>query len=313
MKKSNTDRGEAEPVRSVHTSVLLQETIDGLDLIHHEHGVVVDGTFGGGGHSIEILKRFPHVRIIAFDQDKSAWDKAKDKFAGYEKRITFINDNFRNIGRVVNEEVDAVLLDIGLSSDQLENAKRGFSFLKDEPLLMTMKETPTDEDLTAQDIVNTWSEENIAQIIYGYGEEKFSRRIAKNIVESRKERRIETTFDLVEIIKFAVPVKYTKGKTHFATKTFQALRIAVNDELNALAEGLEGALSVMKPGGRMSVISFHSLEDRIIKNFYKKNKEGGNAVIIYKKPITAGENELRHNRRARSAKLRVLEKVEEHI
>ncbi|MCX6747745.1 MAG: 16S rRNA (cytosine(1402)-N(4))-methyltransferase RsmH [Candidatus Nomurabacteria bacterium] len=300
-------------METVHKSVLLKETIDGLNIDSKVVSVVVDGTFGGGGHSIEILKNFPNVKIIGIDQDKSAWNKAQSKFKGFEKRITFVNGNFRDIKKIVEdlniESVDGVLLDIGLSSDQLENAGRGFSFMKDEPLLMTMKEKPSKDDVTAKDIVNTWSEENIANIIYGYGEEKLSRRIAKGIVDSRQKKDINTTFELVEVIKNSVPAKYTKGKIHFATRTFQALRIAVNDELNTLEAGLQGGFEILKNAGRMSVISFHSLEDRIVKNFYKKKKEEKVAILINKKPIIAGEQELKENKRARSSKLRVLEKI----
>ena len=300
-------------METVHKSVLLKETIDGLNLSAKGAGVVVDGTFGGGGHSIEILKNFPNVRIIAIDQDKSAWGKSESKFKGFEKRVTFVNGNFRDIEKIVGdlniESVDGVLLDIGLSSDQLENAGRGFSFMKDEPLLMTMKECPSKDDVTAKDVVNTWSEETIANIIYGYGEEKLSRRIAKGIVDARQKKNINTTFELVEVIKNSVPAKYTKGKIHFATRTFQALRIAVNDELNTLATGLQGGFEILKKGGRMSVISFHSLEDRIVKNFYKKKKEEKVGILINKKPIVAGAEELKVNKRARSAKLRVIEKI----
>lgn len=296
-------------MESVHTSVLLKETIDGLNL--KDGFVILDGTFGGGGHSLEVLKRFPNTKVIAIDQDKSAWEKSKHKFEGLFERITFINQNFRNINAldISEKEVDGIILDLGLSSDQLENAGRGFSFMRDEPLLMTMKEAPTDDDVTAKDIVNTWSEESLADIIYGYGEEKLARRIAKGIVEARKIKSIETTFDLVEVIKGSIKAKYTKGKIHFATRTFQALRIAVNDELNTLKSGLEGGFNILKIGGRMSVISFHSLEDRIVKNFYKEKKEECKAILINKKPIVVGEEELKKNNRARSAKLRVLEKI----
>lgn len=296
-------------MESVHTSVLLKETIDGLNL--KDGFVVLDGTFGGGGHSLEVLKRFPNTKVIAIDQDKSAWEKSKHKFEGLEGRITFINQNFRDINAldIPEKEVDGIILDLGLSSDQLENAERGFSFLRNEPLLMTMKEAPVDDDITAKDIVNTWSEESIADIIYGYGEEKLARRIAKGIVEARQVKSIETTFDLVEVIKGSIKAKYTKGKIHFATRTFQALRIAVNDELNTLKNGLEGGFNILKTGGRMSVISFHSLEDRIVKNFYKEKKEDSKAILINKKPIIAGEEELKKNNRSRSAKLRVLEKI----
>lgn len=181
--------------------------------------------------------------------------------------------------------------------------------MKDEPLLMTMKENPGPEDVTAYDVVNTWDEKNLADIIYGYGEERFSRRIAKGIVEARKKAEIKTTFDLVKIIAEAVPAAYRRGRLHFATRTFQAIRIAVNDELGALQEGLEKGFEALKVGGRMAVISFHSLEDRIVKNFYKVRTKEKKAILINKKPVLANKEELKNNPRARSAKLRVLEKI----
>ena len=188
--------------------------------------------------------------------------------------------------------------------------------MKDEPLLMTMKENPLGEDVTAYDVVNSWSEENLADIIYGYGEERFSRRIARAIVDARQKAEIKTTFELVKIIESSVPAAYRRGhakgrasRLHFATRTFQALRIAVNDELGALQTGLEKGFEILKNGGRMSVISFHSLEDRIVKRFYQGKVKEGKAKLINKKPILAGDEELKTNPRARSAKLRVLEKI----
>jgi len=299
---------------SVHKTVLLQETIDGLNL--PKNGVVVDGTFGGGGHSKEILYKFPSVKIIALDQDASVEKNT-------EAKIIFHNENFRNIDKVLAtegiKEVDGIILDLGLSSDQLENSGRGFSFMKDEPLLMTfkksMKENPSSEDVTAMDVVNDWSEETIANIIYGYGQDVQSRRIAKAIVDYRQKRPIKTTTELVAIIESAIPAKFRKGhakgrasKIHFATKTFQALRIAVNDELGALSEGLDKGFDALKSGGRMSVISFHSLEDRIVKKFYKEKEKEGKAILINKKVITAGAEEIKNNSRSRSAKLRIIEK-----
>lgn len=285
---------------SIHKTVLLNETIYGLNL--KSDSVVLDCTFGGGGHSREILKRFPKTKIIALDQDKNAWRQD-------DARISFHNENFSDLDKVLkNEKVDGIIFDLGLSSDQLENSGRGFSFLKNEPLLMTMKESPTSEDLTAEDIVNNWDEKNLADIIYGYGEEKYSRKIARKIVEAREEARIKTTFDLVKIIESAVPGIYKRGRIHFATRTFQAIRIAVNDELGVLQKGLEKGFVALQIGGRMSVISFHSLEDRITKKFYKEKEREGKAILINKKPITAGEEEIKNNPRSRSAKLRVLEK-----
>lgn len=300
-------------IDSVHKSVLLKESILGLNLLNKADALVVDGTFGGGGHSIEILRMYPNAKVIAIDQDLGAWERAKSKFKGYEDRITFLNGNFRDMKDLVgSQKVDAVLLDLGLSSDQLDNSGRGFTFLKDEPLLMTMKENPKEEDLTAKDIVNAWSEENIADIIYGYADERYSRRIAKAIVDYRKNKghqEIQTTGELVEIIRQAVPAKYTKGKIHFATKTFQGLRMAVNDELNTLQNGLQGGWEILKKEGRMSTISFHSLEDRIVKNFYKNQVSNGEGIFINKKPIIASIEELKNNKRARSAKLRIIEKI----
>lgn len=285
---------------SVHKAVLLNETIDGLNL--SPKATVLDCTFGGGGHSREIFRRFPEVKIIALDQDKSAWREN-------DNRIFFHNENFSDLDKVLkNEKADGVIFDLGLSSDQLENSGRGFSFMKDEPLLMTMKDNPTSEDLTAEDIVNTWDEKNLADIIYGYGEEKYSRRIARGIVEARKKTKIKTTFDLVRIIENAVPGVYKRGKIYFATRTFQALRIAVNDELGVLQTGLLKGFNALKVGGRMSVISFHSLEDRIVKKFYKERGKEGKAILINKKPIMAGEEEIKNNPRSRSAKLRIIEK-----
>ena len=297
--------------KNMHKTVLLNEAIDGLNL--GNKSVIIDATFGGGGHSLEICKRYPGVKIIALDQDKNAFKKAKEKFTDLNCNIFFINENFRNMDKVLEKmgekEIDGIIFDLGLSSDQLENSGRGFSFMKSEPLFMTMKENPRPEDLTANDIVNIWSEKSLADIIYGYGEERFSRRIAQGIVEARKKARIENTFDLVKIISQAVPAAYRRGRLHFATRTFQALRIAVNDELGVLQMGLEKGFNALKVNGRMSVISFHSLEDRIAKKFYKKMEKENAARLINKKPIIATKEEIKNNPRARSAKLRILEKI----
>lgn len=285
---------------SVHRTVLLKETIDGLNL--KPDAVVLDATFGGGGHSMEILRRFLKAKVIALDQDKNAWREN-------DNRISFHNKNFCNLDKVLkSEKVDGVIFDLGLSSDQLENSGRGFSFMKEEPLLMTMKENPSPEDIVAEDIVNTWEEKNLADIIYGYGEERYARRIARKIVEARQKAKIKTTFDLVKIISDAVPAAYRRGRLHFATRTFQAIRIAVNDELQVLQTGLEKGFEALKEGGRMAVISFHSLEDRIVKKFYKKLRKENKAILINKKPITASKEEIKNNPRARSSKLRILEK-----
>lgn len=298
---------------SIHRTVLLNEAIEGLNL--PSNALVIDATFGGGGHSMEICKRYKNVKLIALDQDANTWKSTEGKFANLDCDISFVNENFRNIDQVLEKkgvkDVDGIIFDLGLSSDQLESSGRGFSFMKDEPLFMTMKENPPPEDLTAYDVVNTWEEKNLADIIYGYGEEKFSRKIAKGIVEARKIAEIKTTFDLVKVIEGSVPGFYRKGRIHFATKTFQAIRIAVNDELGALSAGLEKGFKFLKAGGRMSVISFHSLEDRIVKRFYsaKGGQEDKRANIITKKPIRASAEEVKNNPRARSAKLRILEKI----
>jgi 16S rRNA (cytosine1402-N4)-methyltransferase len=293
---------------SIHKTVLLQETIEGLNL--SPKSLVLDCTFGGGGHSAEMCKKYPGLKIIALDQDQSVF-KEKDKFK--DCNISFVNNNFRNIDKVLQKEnwkdFDGIIFDLGLSSDQLENSGRGFSFRKDEPLLMTLKENPGPEDITAEVVVNTWGEKSLADIIYGYGEEKFSKRIAKGIIDARQKTKIKTTFDLVKIISEAVPGSYKRGRLHFATRTFQAIRIAVNDELGALAEGLEKGFKSLRVGGRMAVISFHSLEDRIVKRFYKTKNAAGEAKLINKKVILAKDNEIKNNPRSRSAKLRILEKI----
>jgi len=297
----------------MHKTVLLQEAVDGLNLGKKgvEDMVVVDATFGAGGHTREICKRYRHVHVVAIDNDATAWQRAHDTFLSCD--VSFHNANFADVDVLLEKEgihgVDGIVFDLGLSSDQLENSGRGFSFQKDEPLLMTMKAFPSKEDVTAHDVVNEWSEESLAEIMYGYGEEKFARRIAKAIVKGRIGMPVETTFDLVQIIEHAVPAQYRRRRMHFATKTFQAIRIAVNDELGRLKEGLRKGFEALKPGGRMSVISFHSLEDRIVKNFYKEKVTEGAGILINKRVIVPGSDELKENPRARSAKLRVIEKI----
>ncbi|OGI92459.1 16S rRNA (cytosine(1402)-N(4))-methyltransferase [Candidatus Nomurabacteria bacterium RIFCSPLOWO2_01_FULL_46_18] len=294
-----------------HRPVLLNETIEGLGL--SEDSVVLDCTFGGGGHSKEILRRYRKAKVVAIDEDRNV--------EGGEN-ISLYHENFRNLDRVLQKEniekVDGVIFDLGFSSDQLESSGRGFSFLKDEPLLMTLKAKPGEEDLTAKMVINNWSEKSLADIIYGYGEERYARRIARIIAEERFRKPIETTGELVEIIKKAVPSRYRTKKIHFATRTFQALRIAVNDELGALKEGLEKGFEALKPESRMAVISFHSLEDRIVKKFYKEKAspvglwprvEESKAVLINKKPIRASDEEIKNNIRSRSAKLRIIKKI----
>ncbi len=309
----------------IHKTVLLHESIDGLDIKSGD--IFVDGTLGGGGHSEEVAKRFgDSVVMIGIDLDPEAIERASARLSLLKPNIQYIQGSFRNIDSLVEqvkiEKVDKILLDIGLSSNQFEDSGRGFSFQKDEPLIMSFKkelkpDLPADAthqalqagDLTAKEIVNTWDLENIATILSGYGEEEFSWKIAKAIVATRAIKPIETTTDLVEIIKTATPKWYHHKRIHPATKTFQALRITVNDEIESLKDGVKRGFDVLRKGGRMAVISFHSIEDRVVKNFYKEKSEEGVGKIITKKPIIPTDEEIRENPRARSAKLRIIEKI----
>lgn len=292
-----------------HIPVLLQEVIDALDPKPGQ--VIVDGTVNRGGHA-KVLAGLvgDNGRVIGIDQDPEALADAKKHLAGLP--VGLLQGNFRDIKKLLESinvsQVDAVLLDIGFSSDQMDNSGKGFTFQKDEPLQMTFG-NPSDALVTAHDVVNTWAEENLADVIYGFGEEHFSRHIAKAIVEARKIAPIETTFQLVDIIREAVPVWYTKKRLHFATKTFQAIRMAVNDELGALKDGMENSFAVLKPGGKLAVISFHSLEARMVKNYFKKLVKEGEAKFINKKAIKASRQEEVANPRSRSAQLRVIEKI----
>jgi 16S rRNA (cytosine1402-N4)-methyltransferase len=299
-----------------HIPVLKDESIDGLSI--RSGDIIIDGTLGGGGHTFEIARRFGSgVKIIGLDLDVDAIDRAKALLAEIPHDTVFRTIAFQKMDKVLDElnipEVDRILLDLGLSSFQLDISGRGFSFQKDEPLLMTMKKEPTDEDLIAQDIVNTWEEKSLADIIYGFGEEKYSRKIAKAIVEARKEKPIKTTFDLVTIITTAVGRSYRGLKIHPATRTFQALRIATNSELTGVEQGIEKGFNRLSIGGRIAIITFHSLEDRIVKRAFVKLKEQGYANIITKKPIIPNEDERIINPRSRSAKLRILEKIKHTI
>ena len=295
-----------------HITVLLNETIDGLDI--QKGDIVVDGTLGGAGHTKEIIRRFgKDVKIIGLDLDKDAIDRSEILLKDLEKDVVLVNAGFQDIDKVLESlnllHADRILLDLGLSSFQLEESERGFSFLKDEPLMMTMKKNPGSEDITAHDIVNTWEEKSIADIIYGFGEEKYSRKIAKAIVEAREEQEIKTTFDLVKIIQDAVGRNYRGMKIHPATRTFQALRIATNSELTNLEKVIERGFDKLATGGRMAIISFHSLEDRIVKRAFVELKEKGYGMIITKKPIIPTKEEAKDNPRSRSAKLRLIEKI----
>jgi 16S rRNA (cytosine1402-N4)-methyltransferase len=294
----------------IHKTVLLHESIDGLDI--HPGDVYLDGTLGSAGHALYAQEKANgDLTIIGLDRDTEALERSKQRL-GESTRIILRESSYGNMDKVLDEigisKVNKIMLDLGLSSDQFETSGRGFTFRNDEPLLMTFKKDLVPEDLTAKQIVNTWQEESIADIIYGYGEEKYARRIAKAIVNYREKKTIDTTGELVEIISQSVPVFYRKGRIHPATRTFQALRIAVNDELNTLKKGLETGFERLEKGGRIAVISFHSLEDRIVKNFNKDKNENGLAIIHTKRPLVPSEEEVRENPRSRSAKLRILEK-----
>lgn len=289
-----------------HIPVLLQEGTEGLSL--KEGAIVFEGTVGLGGHSRVLCEKIGKTGFfIGTDADEESLAIAEERLKDLPCKKLFVCDNFRNIDTVLEnagvEKVDAILLDIGLSNRQLEVAPRGFSFMRDEPLLMTFRSGG--EGLTAREIVNEWAEESIADIIYGYGEERYARRIAHGIVEARKEKLIETSGQLAEIVKKSVPAGRF-SKINPATKTFQALRIAVNDELGALREGIAKGFAHLAPQGRMAVISFHSLEDRIVKEFFRQQATEGTATLATKKPIVPSDSEIKENPKARSAKLRII-------
>jgi 16S rRNA (cytosine1402-N4)-methyltransferase len=291
----------------MHESVLLHETVDGLEL--QAGDIVVDGTLGRAGHSLEAFKVQPKIFILGIDRDDDALTESKVKLDAVGADFKLSKGNFRDMDVFLKEagkdHANKIMLDLGLSSPHLDSSGRGFSFRFDEPLLMTMEKNPGKDSFTARDIVNGWTEEDIANVIYAYGEEHYARRIAKKIIEARAIAPIETTFTLVDIVKSAVPGAYKKGKTHPATKTFQALRIAVNDELGSLKKGLATAFSVLAPGGRLAVISFHSLEDRIAKVLMKEWEKEGLGKQSTKKPIVPTDEEMEKNPRSRSSKLRI--------
>ena len=296
----------------MHIPVLQKEVVKYLDPKPNEN--FIDCTVGEGGHASAILeKNGPKGKVLGIDRDPGQIKNLKFKIKNWEKRIIPICDDYVNLGEIVRKNkfgpVNGILFDLGISSWHLEESGRGFSFQKDEPLLMTFKKTPEPSDLTAKKIVNEWEEENIAQIIESYGEERYARKIAHAIVFFRSKGEIKTTRELVKIIEEAVPKTYLHKRIHPATKTFQALRIAVNDEIESLRDGLRKGFEHLTTRGRMAVISFHSIEDRIVKNFFRERAKGGIARLITKKPITPTQGELTENPRSRSAKLRVIEKL----
>ncbi len=299
----------------VHKSVLFDEAIKALDL--NENKIIVDGTAGGGGHSGEIAKRAK--RVISIDQDPDAITVLNERL-GDKENVTIVHDNYSNIKNIISnlniEQIDGLLLDLGVSSFQLDTAERGFSFHKDAPLDMRMSKS----GLSAYDVVNNYDERQLADIIYRYGEERFSRRIAANIVKARAKKPIETTFELVDIIKSSMPQKAMRD-AHPARRTFQAIRIEVNAELDVLKSTLEDAFDILAPGGRIAIITFHSLEDRIVKEQFAKWCQGCTCpkefpvCVCGKKPkgktfksISPSKEELEENPRARSSRLRIFEK-----
>ena len=294
----------------IHTAVLKKEVLEYLDPKPNEN--FVDCTIGEGGHAEEILKRNgPEGKVLGIDLDPHQIAASQWLQVQFKDRIVLAKDSYANLTEIIGIKsfgpVNGVLLDLGMSSAQLEGTQKGFSFKIDQGLDMRYSDEAS--YLTADKIVNERTEEEIAKILQDYGEEKFAKKIAKNIIEQRKQGRIKSTFQLIEIIKDATPSVYWRGKIHYATRTFQALRIAVNDELENIKKVLPQAISILAPEGRLAVISFHSLEDRIVKNFLTSEHKKGTIKILFKKPITASREELGKNPRSRSAKLRVAIKI----
>ena len=306
-----------------HVPVLLQECLDGLAI--KPEGIYLDGTLGLGGHSYEIASRLTSGRLICIDKDDFALQRASERLAPFAGRVTFIHSDFRYASSVVRElgigSVNGMLFDLGVSSPQLDDAGRGFSYMQDAPLDMRMDRTSS---LSAYDVVNSYSAEELARIFFEYGEEKFSRRIAAGIEKARAYKPLETTAELVSVIKEAMPASALREKQHPAKRCFQAIRIEVNDELGAVREMMRTAPDALAPGGRLCVISFHSLEDRIVKTEIQKRENGCTCPreapvctcgfvrtlrSITRKPITASQAELLSNPRSRSAKLRIAERV----
>ena len=305
-----------------HKSVLLDEVIESLNI--KADGYYVDCTLGGGGHALEVVKRLDNGKLIGIDQDADAIKADTQRLIDYSKHVIIIRDNYVNIQYILEREnisrVDGIYIDLGVSSYQLDTAERGFTYRFDAPLDMRMDDR---NELKASDIVNNYSETELFHIIRDYGEDRFAKNIAKHIVEYRDKKRIETTFELVDIIKSAIPMKIQITGGHPAKRTFQAIRIELNKELEVLTESINVMIDLLKPGGRLSIITFHSLEDRIVKQAFKKaespcvcpkkfpvcvcgNKSKGR--VITRKAILPGENELEENSRSKSAKLRVFEK-----
>jgi len=306
-----------------HIPVLLHECINGLNI--KPEGIYVDGTLGRAGHALEIVKKLSVGRLIAIDQDEDAIHEAGEVLSEYKDRITFIHGNFKDIARFLDEagveKADGMLFDLGVSSPQLDNAARGFSYMKDAPLDMRMDKSGS---LTAFEAVNNWPEDKLRKIFFEYGEERYSKSIARLIVKKREIAPIETTFELANTIISMIPAAARGEAQHPAKRCFQALRIAVNDELGSISSMLDAAPSLLKPGGRICVISFHSLEDRLVKRSFVSGKKGCTCPrdipvcvcgltptlkLITRKPLTVSADEAKLNPRARSAKLRIAERI----
>ena len=306
-----------------HIPVLLHESIEGLNI--KPEGIYIDGTLGRAGHALEIVKRLTTGQLIAIDRDEDAIDMAKTQLFDYKNRTTLIHGNFKDIKKIMDEvgveKVDGMLFDLGVSSPQLDNVTRGFSYMQDANLDMRMDKN---ESLTASKIVNNWQEGELRKIFYEYGEERYSRAIARAIVKKRAREQIDTTFKLNETIISAIPAAARREAQHPSKRSFQALRIAVNDELGSVSTMLSAAPSLLKPEGRLSIISFHSLEDRLVKRAFSAATKNCNCPrgapicicnvkptlkLINRKPIIASESETKRNPRARSAKLRIAERI----
>ncbi len=305
-----------------HVSVLLDECIEGLNI--KPDGIYVDGTLGGAGHSYHIAEKLTTGRLIGIDRDPVALKAAGERLSPFADRVTLVHSNFCRMGQVLQElgisGVDGILLDLGVSSPQLDDGSRGFSYMTDAPLDMRMD---NGDALSADTVVNTWSYEELKRIFYDYGEERYAPAIAAAIVRKREISPIRTTLELVDVIRSAMPPAALREKQHPAKRTFQAIRIAVNDELNSVSKAMDAAIPCLNPGGRLAVITFHSLEDRIVKNAMAAAAKGcicppefpvcvcgrkPQVTVLTRKPIVSGEEELERNPRARSAKLRICEK-----
>ena len=312
-----------EEINFGHTSVLLFETVGSLNII--PGGCYVDGTLGGGGHAFEVCKRLGNGRLIGIDQDGDAIEAASKRLMAFQDKITIVRSNYRRIAQVLEElgieKVDGIYLDLGVSSWQLDQPGRGFTYRADAPLDMRMDQR---QSRTAADLVNSCSEEELTRIIRDYGEDRFARNIAKHIVREREKEPIMTTGRLAEIIKGAIPAKVRATGGHPAKRTFQAIRIELNGELTVLEESIDTMIDLLNPGGRLSIITFHSLEDRIVKNRFRINEhpctcppdfpvcvcgKKSKGRVVTRKPILPSEEEMRENSRSKSAKLRVFERI----